>query len=350
MSRKKNLSPLDYLLATDTGLKVLDRNFVSVEARDPDAETQTSVEIRKHSKVVSDEARLIDVVGSVEVRDRYDSIIMLGPNEFGRGMLLDNYKLNPVILWNHGRATSGMGGGGGTVPTNMPIGRAVSVTRRLQAVPRELEFRVQFSDVNPLGDLTYRMVKTDMIRASSIGFKPIKVERLEESEDIQKWGARIIYGEGDLLELSWVGIAGNQLALKRAMRSALAEGEFSSEDVELLQSVLGASEFKDYEIAYRDLHHIGTVARYVPRPCAFKEETTFGIEDDISTLEEIEADWKEGRSAASSNSDQKELATLLRKISVPEDGALAPTSFKDPEVEMAVNRLLDLSKLFPTGE
>lgn len=107
------------------------------------------------------------------------------------GWQLDNYKLNPMILWQH--------------RSSEPIGRA----RDIQITDRGLEVKIEFmpEEVNPFAARIERMVKGGFLNAVSVGFEPIEYEE----RDVDTWSYRFIKQE--LLEISVVTVPANAEAL-----------------------------------------------------------------------------------------------------------------------------------------
>lgn len=142
--------------------------------------------------------RVLEFVGSTEAKDREGDIIMAD------GWKLANYKKNPVFMWAHNY-------------TDPPVGKAVKVW----AKDGQLRFHVQFAEQHEydFADTVYKLYKGGYIRASSVGFIPIKSEPMETKEDDED----IIFGhrptrflQQELLELSGCPVPANPEALAEA--------------------------------------------------------------------------------------------------------------------------------------
>lgn len=142
-------------------------------------------------KVLNEQERTIEMVGSTESFDRYnDRMTMVGAK-------LDNYKKNPVILANHNYGYS---------EKPSVIGRALDV----HVEGNKLIFIIQFAETDNAKDWWYLYSKGFM-NASSIGFIPLKYTPNDQGGyDFLEW---------ELLELSLVAVPANQEALQRAFEN-----------------------------------------------------------------------------------------------------------------------------------
>jgi hypothetical protein len=171
-------------------------------------------------------------IASSERRDRMGDVIVQ------RGWRFDNFARNPIALayHDHGRPI-------GTV-YDWKVGRKDGV-----AVLREsIDFAT--ADVLPLGDELLRAVDAKVLRATSVGFLPIKAHWMDDS-DREKYGIEdgdnpygTVFEESDQLELSVCTVPAHPdaladgKALVRRMESetwALAErGEISDATARML--------------------------------------------------------------------------------------------------------------------
>lgn len=104
-----------------------------------------------------------------------------------RGGNLDNYKFNPVFMWNHD---------GYTNPRNV-IGRALRVTQHDNHIDALVEYAKL--EGNSLPDELYELEKKGLLPGNSIGLRPTgKITRSESGV--------ITIGEWELLDISKVGI------------------------------------------------------------------------------------------------------------------------------------------------
>ncbi len=158
---------------------------------------QTRQAINFQSRVVDEENRVIEYIGSNQSIDRYKTRLS--------GWKLGDYKRNPVFLWSHNYSMP-------------PIGRALGV--REDKKTGELKFQVQYAprSIYPFAGTIYDMVKEGYLNAVSVGFSPGKVE-FNEDEDIHE------LRDNDLMELSQVPVPANPEALVNAFsRGVVPEG------------------------------------------------------------------------------------------------------------------------------
>ena len=151
--------------------------------------------------------RVLEFVGSTEGKDREGDIIMAD------GWRLANYKKNAVFMWAHNY-------------TDPPIGKAVKVW----AKDGQLRFHIQFAEQHEydFADTVYKLYKGGFIRASSVGFIPLKSEPMETKEDDEDmmFGHRPTrYLQQELLELSGCPVPANPEALAEAKAKGLIKDE-----------------------------------------------------------------------------------------------------------------------------
>lgn len=142
------------------------------------------------------------MVGSDESVDRYNSIIRVS------GWVLDNFLKNPVFLWCHNA-------------WDLPVGRAVDVkkdTRRKQLL---FELAFPSKETYDFGHIVGRMYAENFLNASSVGFEPIKITRIDEPKEAKEEGFEtdhgVVYEKQELYELSAVPVPGNPNALKKEL-------------------------------------------------------------------------------------------------------------------------------------
>jgi phage head maturation protease len=120
------------------------------------------------------------------------------------------YLRNPVVLWAHSR----------TLP---PIG----VCRRLEVQPHRVIAETQFAKGVPFAEDLFRLYALGVLRGWSIGFLPLKAQRLPDNPDhsppSRRRGLRI--EEWDLLEYSAVPVPENAGALTLALQKGLVEDD-----------------------------------------------------------------------------------------------------------------------------
>jgi len=142
-------------------------------------------------KVVDQENRVIEMIGSDESNDRAGDKMLLA------GAKLDNFKKNPVIVANHNYGQS-------EKPT--VIGRALSITIEKS----QMIFKIQFAETEN-GKEWFYLYANKYMNASSIGFIPIDFEpNSSGGYDFKTW---------ELLELSLISVPCNPNAVQRAYKS-----------------------------------------------------------------------------------------------------------------------------------
>ena len=144
--------------------------------------------------------RTLEFIGSTEDKDREGDIIMAD------GWKLANYKKNPVFMWAHDYS-------------NPPIGKTVKVW----AKEGKLRFHVEFADRDTyeFADTIYKLYKGGFLRATSVGFMPIKSEPMEVKEDEMVFHQPMRFLQQDLLELSGCPVPANPNALAEAKAKGL---------------------------------------------------------------------------------------------------------------------------------
>lgn len=123
------------------------------------------------------------------------------------GGRLDNFKLNPVVLWGHGR-TGLMGGFQGSI-SPIPIGKIDPDS--IKQTKRYIDGDVIFDEEDPFAALIGNKVRNGFLNTGSIGFAPITVS--EEAVLPNQTGVTFVQWE--LLEFSIVPIPALQTATAR---------------------------------------------------------------------------------------------------------------------------------------
>ncbi len=135
--------------------------------------------VQTRASVLS-EKRQVRVICSTETKGRDDIILVT------RGIDLTNFRLNPVVMWQH--------------CPDWPIARAVEIG----VEGNDLVATVQFPEAgaSPRADEVYNLVKAGVINAVSTGFEMREAEPLDPSKP--RDGLRITACE--LQEFSFVSI------------------------------------------------------------------------------------------------------------------------------------------------
>lgn len=160
---------------------------------------QSAVEILKTFDDGSEE-----IVISSSVEDRDGDVIEVD------GWELENYLANPVVLFAHDYR-------------GVPVGRSLDLRREPQALVARFKWRDPANDYDPVLPIKAAWDQ-GILRAASVGFKPLEVEPLDGSDAATDmnwfWGPKR-YKRQELLEWSVVPVPANQEALRRAFEAYL---------------------------------------------------------------------------------------------------------------------------------
>lgn len=132
------------------------------------------------------------------------------------GWQLENYRSNPVVLWQHDSRT-------------LPIGRSTRVWIEGGKLKAIAEFMP--ADLNEHADKVYRMLKGGWLRATSVGFRPLEYEFTKDPG--RKYG--IDFKKSELLEFSVVNVPANPSAL---IEPGLTTGSGKTSPVALQAQIL----------------------------------------------------------------------------------------------------------------
>lgn len=147
-------------------------------------------------KAVADDERGIQFSISSAAVDRDRDTLAV------EGWQLANYRKNPVVQWAHDYKS-------------LPVARATKVfteDNKLKAIDHFVE-----RDVYPFADTVLQMVKHRYLNATSVGFLPIKYQRVDpESEQGPERAGGIDFTKHELLEHSVVPVPSNPEALVEA--------------------------------------------------------------------------------------------------------------------------------------
>jgi hypothetical protein len=153
-----------------------------------------------------DEAdNVIPWVYSTESVDRAGDIIRQ------KGWQLGPYRKNPVVLWAHA--------GGFNGEDSIPIGRSVSVGVEDGRLVGRIQFAVEEDE---RAARIYRLAAAGYIKASSVGFHPLKVnlvpdEKERESIGLGRYG--VVFEKQELLEHSLCAVPCNAGALQLGVKA-----------------------------------------------------------------------------------------------------------------------------------
>jgi HK97 family phage prohead protease len=128
--------------------------------------------------------RRFKFVISTPQKDRSKDIVLQ------EGWVLEHYKRNPVVLWQHNSDI-------------LPIGKAVSIGIEGGVLKATVEFVT--GDINPQAEQVYQLIQRGFLTATSVGFIPL--------EDEPDNDGGLIYHSLDLCEFSIVNAPDNPWAL-----------------------------------------------------------------------------------------------------------------------------------------
>lgn len=180
-----------------------------------EGKTMTCKQIRYGElRANDDSARTAEFIISSGTRDRHKTI--LNPKNW----LLDNYRKNPIVGYDHDI----YGGVCAGADPDRIIGKSEIWMENDQLVARVL---FEPENINPLAEKIRKKVAFGTLRAASVGFYPVMVDGEEgyygEGEEARGKSNETFYYHGqELLEWSIVNIPSNPDAVKKALRSQVA--------------------------------------------------------------------------------------------------------------------------------
>lgn len=156
------------------------------------------------------EARTVDVIASTTSVDSHGDIIE-------QDWVLDRYRKNPVVLWNHNKFGSWSYSDGMCDPKDLlPIGHCPSFGVDGGQLVATIKFGS--ADYNEMSERVFLGFAEQHIRAVSVGFYPGVI-----TEEMVEGGYRYRLSQCELLEISVVPIPSNPDAVAK---SAAAEHEY----------------------------------------------------------------------------------------------------------------------------
>jgi hypothetical protein len=161
-------------------------------------------------RAVNVEARTVDVIASTTTVDSHGDIVE-------QDWILDRYKKNPVVLWNHNKFGSYSYADGMCDPKDLlPIGHCPSFGVEGGQLVATIKFGS--ADYNEMSERVFLGFAEQHIRAVSVGFYPGVI-----AEEAVEGGSRYRLSKCELLEISVVPIPSNPDAVAK---SAAAEHEY----------------------------------------------------------------------------------------------------------------------------
>ena len=118
------------------------------------------------------------------------------------GWDLANFARNPVVLWGHDAA-------------RLPIGRAIEIGVEGGALKATVDFiPADLPEAGPFADAVYRLACQGYLRATSVGFRPLKWDFTDDpARGADDWFPGVDFEEQELVELSIVTVPANPEAL-----------------------------------------------------------------------------------------------------------------------------------------
>jgi len=122
------------------------------------------------------------------------------------GWRLDNFKRNPVVLFSHDAS-------------RLPIGRVQRIGVENGRLMADVDFVPPDTPAGAgeLAEAVYRLCRQGFLKATSVGFRPLKWERTSDpARGADDWFPGLDYSEQELVELSVVTVPANPEALIEA--------------------------------------------------------------------------------------------------------------------------------------
>ncbi len=176
--------------------------------------------------VYSDER--VDRAGDIIVQDW--NLDNYGFRALGNGAFARTGTGNPVGLWGHARSSDMM--------ADVPISRTVAIRIEGGRTIGDLVFAV---DEYPFAAQIYRLAKSKFINTGSVGFKPEKVDRVDDVEERERLGlgrGGVVFRRSELLEYSLCAIPCNAGALQEGIKS----GSIEEKDADLFSAITDPTE------------------------------------------------------------------------------------------------------------
>ncbi len=157
---------------------------------------------------LDEESRSLRMVASTPARDSYGDIVQ-------QHWDLSHFDKNPAVLYGHNKAPGAglFGGGGGAMLPEHTI--PVGYSKAHGVVSGRLEFEPVFSDerANPMAERVWQGIRQKVLRASSVGFRPGKIIREEDSNGVETYYVGTPEEPNILKEISIVPIGANHEAV-----------------------------------------------------------------------------------------------------------------------------------------
>lgn len=168
--------------------------------------------------------RRFSFVCSTETLDRNGRIVV-------QDWELDDFKKNPIVLWNHGEGGSFWGDI--EIDEYFPIGRAENV--RVEKNTLLADLIIATGDVNPLAERVYQALKQGVLNAVSVGWSP-RDRRYELHDDEEV----LVVSGNRLLEISVVPFPANPEAVRASFCASARAETKGIKDMKLLAMMVAA--------------------------------------------------------------------------------------------------------------
>ena len=155
--------------------------------------------------------------------NRHGNIVQIADGENGRGLILDHYRTNPVVLFDHG------------LNMTLPIGTSEGPDGKLSVrlTKNRATARAYFSQSLPEAATIYALIDEGILRTASVQFLPKRARKLSvkqrqdlgEDEVSLVDGIGLDYTESDLLEWAVVSIPADPGAVRRCLDRGHVNGE-----------------------------------------------------------------------------------------------------------------------------
>jgi len=115
------------------------------------------------------------------------------------GWVLDTFKRNPVVLWNHDA-------------TKLPVGKCVDIGVENGKLKATVEFAT--ADANPFAEHVYKLVSRGFLNATSVSFSAIEMnETTDPDRGADTYEGGIDFIKQELFEFSIVNLPANTFCL-----------------------------------------------------------------------------------------------------------------------------------------
>ena len=155
--------------------------------------------------------------------NRHGNVVQITEGDSGRGLMLDHYRTNPVVLFDHGLNM--------TLPIGTSEGPDGNLSVRL--TKNRAIARAHFSQSLPEAATIYALIDEGILRTASVQFLPKRARKLSikqrqdfaDDEVSLSDGGGLDYTESDLLEWSVVSIPADPGAVRRCLDRGHVNGE-----------------------------------------------------------------------------------------------------------------------------